>query len=65
MQRFSDPTVFLKLEVSWVLAASPMARTLGPKATSDLFQNQSALCSASSYTSSRPRTAFGDWRPRW
>jgi hypothetical protein len=28
--------VFLKLEVSWVLAASPIKRCFGPNATNDL-----------------------------
>lgn len=28
--------VFLKLDVSWVFAGSPMARCLGPNATRDL-----------------------------
>lgn len=32
--------VFLKLEVSCVFAASPMARCLGPKATRDLWWNE-------------------------
>lgn len=32
MRRLREPTVFLKLEVSWVFAGSPMARCLGPKA---------------------------------
>ena len=32
--------VFLKLDVSCVLAGSPMARCLGPKATRDLDEGQ-------------------------
>lgn len=34
--RFNDPMVFLKFDVSCVLAGSPMARVFGPKATNDL-----------------------------
>jgi len=36
MRRLREPMVFLKLEVSWVFAGSPMARCLGPKPMRDL-----------------------------
>lgn len=36
MRRFSDPIVFLKLEVSCVFADSPIARCFWPKPTKDL-----------------------------
>lgn len=36
IKRLSEPTVFLKLEVSAVLAGSPMRRCLGVNETSDL-----------------------------
>ena len=34
--RFKDPTVFFRLEISWVFADSPRYRDLGPKPTRDL-----------------------------
>jgi len=36
MRRFREPIVFLKLEVSWVLAASPIKRCFVLYATKDL-----------------------------
>jgi hypothetical protein len=36
-RRTNDETVFLRLEISWFLAASPMYLLLGPKPTSDLL----------------------------
>jgi len=36
MRRLREPMVFLKLEVSWVFAGSPMARCLRPKPIRDL-----------------------------
>jgi hypothetical protein len=36
MRRLREPMVFLKLDVSWVLADSPMERCLTPNATRDL-----------------------------
>lgn len=35
--RVRQPTVFLRLEISWFLAGSPMYLLLGPKATRDLY----------------------------
>jgi hypothetical protein len=35
-RRTKDETVFLRLEISWFLAASPMYLLLGPKPTRDL-----------------------------
>ena len=42
MRRFSEPIVFLKLDVSCVFAASPIARCFGPKATRDLCDGSDA-----------------------
>ena len=36
INRFKEPTVLRKFEISWVLAASPIARCFGPNETSDL-----------------------------
>lgn len=35
-RRTKEETVFLRLEISWFFAASPMYLLLGPKPTSDL-----------------------------
>jgi hypothetical protein len=35
-RRTNDETVFLRLEISWFFAVSPMYLLLGPKPTSDL-----------------------------
>lgn len=35
-RRENDPTVFLRFEISWFFAASPMYLLLGPKPISEL-----------------------------
>lgn len=41
--RLSEPTVLRKLDVSAVLAGSPIARVRGPKPTRELFDCQVCL----------------------
>ena len=36
-RRFSDPTVFLRLEISWVFAGSPRYLLFGPNPTRELY----------------------------
>lgn len=56
--RFKDPMVFLKLDVSWVFADSPIDRCLGPKATKDLAKVRKGQERIKPYAR---RSAIGDF----
>lgn len=62
MRRFKDPMVFLKLEVSAVLAASPINRCLAVNEMSDL--NECISESASSRSSNRNLLLLLYWKAR-
>lgn len=62
MRRLSEPTVFLKLDVSCVLADSPIMRERGPNATSDLRdEGESALAQG---CAARVAARVGEWDAR-
>jgi hypothetical protein len=66
-RRTNDETVFLRLEISWFFAVSPMYLLLGPKPTSDLgaLAAKCVVGGVFAYGVARLETSFAIWRGQY